>query len=194
MQLLAPDSVIPEYCRKPVLVLGCGNVLFGDDGLGPAVVERLLSEVDGAKAEDVCLLDVGTAARKVLFTIALSEVRPRCLLVVDAVDVGKAPGEVFTLSVDELPATKTDDFSMHQIPTSNLLRELRDACGVAVEIVSCQVGSVPETVCPGLSDAVLKAVPEICRNVWERVDGHAHRRTSSSSGQRARPDRPDPPR
>lgn len=180
MQLLAADPVIPEYCRKPVLVLGCGNVLFGDDGLGAAVIQRLLSEVHGARADDVCLLDVGTAARKVLFTLALSEVRPRCLLVVDAVDVGKAPGEVFTLSLDELPVTKTDDFSMHQVPTSNLLRELRDACGVTVEIVSCQVGSIPEAVRPGLSVEVLQAVPEICRNIWERVDGHARGRNPRS--------------
>jgi coenzyme F420 hydrogenase subunit delta len=94
-------------------------------------------------------------------------------VVVDAVDLGRAPGEVFTLPLDDLPVKKIDDFSMHQVPTSNLLRELRDACGVLVEIVSCQVGHIPETVRPGLSDAVERALPAICREVWERVDGHA---------------------
>lgn len=174
MQLLAEDEVLPDYCRRRVLVLGCGNILFGDDGLGPAVIEQLRCQADRAGAGEVCLLDVGTAARKVLFTIALSEVRPRVLLVVDAADAGRPPGEVFTLSLDDLPANKTDDFSMHQFPTSNLLRELRDSCGVTVEIVSCQVGTIPETVRPGLSEAVTRAVPEICRRIWERVDGHAH--------------------
>jgi len=173
VQLLAPGGLVPDYCRKPVVVLGCGNVLFGDDGLGPAVIERLGREAPDTWAEQVCLLDVGTGARKVLFDMALSEVRPRRLLVVDAVDAGRAPGDVFTLSLDDLPTNKTDDFSMHQLPTSNLLRELRDGCGVEVEIVSCQVAAIPEAVCPGLSEAVTRAVPEICRLIGERVDGHA---------------------
>jgi len=30
---------LPDFCRKPTLVLGIGNLLFGDDGFGCAVVE-----------------------------------------------------------------------------------------------------------------------------------------------------------
>lgn len=172
MQLLAADGPVPDFCRKPLVVLGCGNILFGDDGLGPAVIEQLGREAPGDWADRVCFLDVGTGARTVLFDMALSEVRPRRLLVVDAIDAGRPPGEVFTLSLDDLPANKTDDFSMHQFPTSNLLRELRDGCGVEVEIVSCQVAAIPDVVRPGLSEAVTRAVPEICRLIWERVDGH----------------------
>jgi len=47
---------------------------------------------------------------------------------------------------------------MHQIPTSNLLRELRDLCGVEIAVMACQVESVPESVNPGLSDTVKAAV------------------------------------
>ena len=63
--------------------------------------------------------------RKLLFTLCLSPVRPRRLLIVDAVDVGREPGEWFEIDPSEIPAIKLDDFSMHQVPTSNLLRELR---------------------------------------------------------------------
>jgi coenzyme F420 hydrogenase subunit delta len=180
VQLLGTGGPVPDYCRKPVVVLGCGNILFGDDGLGPAVIERLEGEAPAAWAEQVCLLDVGTGARKVLFDMALSDSRPEVLLVVDAVDAGRAPGEVFALSIDDLPANKTDDFSMHHFPASNLLRELRDGRGVEVEILSCQVAAIPETVRPGLSEAVTRAVPEICRLIRGRVDGHA--RDTASGG------------
>ncbi len=166
MQLL---DVIPEFCRKPVLVLGCGNVLFGDDGFGPAVVQRLEEELPAASRGRICLLDVGTGARGVLFTLALSEVRPERLIVVDAVDAGRPPGELFTLPLDQMPAPKLDDFSMHQVPTSNLLRELRDARGVSVEILCCQVARIPETVAPGLSDAVRDALPAACRAILNRT-------------------------
>ncbi len=30
---------LPDFCRKPTVVLGVGNILFGDDGFGCAVVD-----------------------------------------------------------------------------------------------------------------------------------------------------------
>ncbi|UCF14288.1 MAG: hypothetical protein JSW59_12810, partial [Phycisphaerales bacterium] len=71
---------------------------------------------------------------------------------------GRKPGELFCLDIDSLPEIKLDDFSMHQIPTSNLLRELRDICGVEVVVVACQVANPCEIVNPGLSAPVERAV------------------------------------
>ncbi|MEE9150522.1 MAG: coenzyme F420 hydrogenase, partial [Thermoplasmata archaeon] len=68
----------------------------------------------------------------------------------------------------DLPENKIDDFSMHQMPTSNLLRELRDLCHVEVRILSCQVKNIPEEVEPGLSDTLKKKVPEICELIENR--------------------------
>jgi coenzyme F420 hydrogenase subunit delta len=167
VQLLAREDVLPEFCRKRVLVLGCGNVLFGDDGFGPAVVEWL--EKHCRVPDDVCVLDAGTGVRTILFTVTLSEHRPAKVIVVDAVDATRRPGELFTLSIDELPPRKIDDFSLHQLPTSNLLKELRDLCGVEVSIVSCQVTTIPDSVCPGLSDALQRAVPKACEMVLAQI-------------------------
>ena len=33
--------MIEDILKKPILILGCGNILFGDDGFGPAVIEHL---------------------------------------------------------------------------------------------------------------------------------------------------------
>ena len=35
-------SGIPDIPDKNILVFGCGNILFGDDGFGPRVAEELL--------------------------------------------------------------------------------------------------------------------------------------------------------
>ncbi len=35
-----------NYWNKEILILGCGNVLFGDDGFGPAVAEHLLKNFE----------------------------------------------------------------------------------------------------------------------------------------------------
>ena len=149
---------LPEYCLKPTLILGCGNMLFGDDGFGCEAVEYL--ETHYTLPEDVCVLDVGTGVRKLLFTLCLSPVRPRRMLIVDALDVGRAPGELFEIAPKDIPAIKTDDFSLHQLPTSNLLRELEDQCGVEVRVLGCQTTALPEEICPGLSEPVRRALPQ----------------------------------
>jgi coenzyme F420 hydrogenase subunit delta len=150
------EDVTPEYCACETLVLGCGNDLFGDDGFGPAVARRLRLRPD--LPPSVLAMDVGTSVRQVLFNVVLSPVKPKRIVVVDAVDLGRKPGEVWTLAADELPMVKCDDFSMHQLPTSNLLREVSNLGGVGVTCVVGQVSGIPPEVRPGLSPPVERAV------------------------------------
>jgi len=152
------EDVIPDFCCKPALILGCGNVFFGDDGFGCALAEYLEAHFDVPGS--VCLLDAGTGVRKLLFTLCISSVRPRRLLIVDAADFGREPGEWFEIDPTDIPAVKLDDFSMHQLPTSNMLRELQQQTGVEVRVLACQTGPLPEEVCPGLSGPVQRAVRE----------------------------------
>jgi len=157
---------VPEYCRRGVVVLGCGNTLFGDDGFGPAAIEHMSGRED--LPGDVCLLNVGTSAREILFDIALSDDRPRRIIVVDAMDCGQEPGTVLEVDLDAIPENKRDDFSMHQAPTSNLLRELRDFCGMEVVLIVCQPALIPEEVEPGLSAPARGAVGRAARAVLEQ--------------------------
>jgi coenzyme F420 hydrogenase subunit delta len=156
---------IPVYCRKEILIAGVGNQLFGDDGFGPEVIEYLENHYN--IPEKVCLADAGTGIRKILFTITLSEVRPRVIVVIDAVDKGREPGEIFDISLDEIPVEKIDDFSIHQVPSSNLLKELKEFSSVKVVIKVCQVKSIPETIQSGLSKPLKKAVPMMAQRIAE---------------------------
>lgn len=152
------SNTVPDFCRNETLILGCGNIFFGDDGFGCALIEYLQSRYEAPVG--VCLLDAGSGIRKLLFTLCLSDVRPRRLLVVDAVDVGRAPGEWFEIDPADIPAVKLDDFSLHQFPTSNLLRELQQQAGIEVRVLACQTGALPDQVCPGLSEPLRRALPE----------------------------------
>ncbi|MQY61375.1 hydrogenase maturation protease [bacterium] len=156
---------LPIYCRKEILIAGCGNKFFGDDGFGPEVVEYLTKHY--SIPENICLLDVGTAIRKILFTISLGEARPELIVIIDAVDKGRKPGEIFDISLDEIPKEKTDDFSIHLVPSSNLLKELQDLCSVKVRVMVCQIKTIPETVESGLSEPVKKAVPLMAKKIAE---------------------------
>jgi len=153
----------PEWYDKSILILGCGNVLIADDGFGPAVAQRLRESF--TIPADVCVLDAGTCVREILFDTILSDRKPAKIVIVDAMDCGRRPGELFWLDIDALPKIKLDDFSMHQIPTSNLLRELRDLCGIEVIIMACQVSGATDRVKPGLSIPVGRAVEEAARTL-----------------------------
>jgi coenzyme F420 hydrogenase subunit delta len=191
------NSYLPDFCTKPVLILGCGNRLFGDDGFGPAVIDYLFAhyEIPG----DVYAMDVGTAVRKLLFTLSLSEKRPRRILIIDAVDKvyglvdERSPGEIFELSLDDVPAEKKDDFSLHQAPSSNLAKELRDV-GVDIRVMVCQVARIPTIVEPGLSEVLRKAVPEMARLIaedyfcTEACPVETYRAPSSSTSWLVKPD------
>ena len=67
------------------LLLGVGNPLRGDDGVGLAVVDWLQER---GLPPDVVVVDGGTAGLELVLTLA----DYRRALIVDAVDMGRAPG------------------------------------------------------------------------------------------------------
>lgn len=159
-------SIIREIQSSRVLILGCGNKLLGDDGFGPAVIEEL--QKNYRLPADVHAEDVGTSIREVLFDIALSEKRPAHLILVDTIrKEGRSHGDVFELNVDDLTEKKIADYSMHQFPTSNLLREIAELCGVRVTILAAQVAELPEVLTMELSETMQQAVHLAARKAFE---------------------------
>ncbi len=156
-----------DYWNKEILVLGCGNVLFGDDGFGPAVVEHLNKNYE--IPQRVYVMNAGLSVREILFNMVLSDKRPKTIIIVDAVDVGRTPGEMFELDITDIPEKKIDDFSMHQLPTSNLLRELENMCGVNVRIISVQIQNIPDEVSPGLSRVIRDSIPAACEKILSAI-------------------------
>jgi len=149
--------MIHELMNGRRLIFGCGNTLFGDDGFGPAVVERLKQA--GDLPSEVVAEDVGTSISDILFDIVLSQDRPDALWIVDAVSMpGRSPGQVFELPVENIPQNKQADFSMHQFPAVNLLQEMQDQAGVEVRVLAVQIEQVPDEVRPGLSRPVQEAI------------------------------------
>lgn len=78
-----------------VLVVGCGNLLRGDDGVGPVLVRHLWDRgvPDGAK-----LVDGGTAGMDVGFQMRGAQ----RVVIVDASSTGAAPGTVYRMPGEEL--------------------------------------------------------------------------------------------
>ncbi|MFH0809616.1 MAG: hydrogenase maturation protease [Pseudomonadota bacterium] len=168
---------LPAHLACRVLVLGVGNRLYGDDGFGPRVVERLKEHAalpeEVCLSGDVCLIDAGTSAAGILFDLALAEekTRPVLLLLIDAVDLPKKkhqPGDLWEMTPADLPANKRDDFSLHQLPGSDLLAEL-DRAGCRVRIIACQIKEIPDRMREGLSAEVDLALEGAAEMVMKRA-------------------------
>ncbi len=77
----------------PAVVIGLGNPLLGDDGVGLRVIDELRRRCDRAPASlppDARLVAAGTPSLDLLPVVGDA----RALLVIDAIDAGRAPGSV----------------------------------------------------------------------------------------------------
>lgn len=146
----------------PVVVLGCGNTLFGDDGVGPRAVAELADECHPDSG--AVFLDAGTSVRTLLADLLLSGASPRRLIVVDAVmEPGREPGSIL-----EWPLRDSDSAdpgkrpaSLHQAPTPLLLEAVRSRLGCEVRVLTVQAARIPEEMDETMSPEALAALPEL---------------------------------
>ncbi|MEM8709498.1 MAG: hydrogenase maturation protease, partial [Planctomycetota bacterium] len=92
-----PNAPLPG---PPVCVIGCGNLLRGDDAAGPILIRRLW---DLGTGEHTRLVDGGTAGMDVAFQMRGAE----RVILIDACTVGDEPGTLFRVPGDaiaDLPA------------------------------------------------------------------------------------------
>jgi hydrogenase maturation protease len=98
------------------LVLGLGNILLGDEGVGVRVVERLLEQYDLPRS--VRGIDGGTLGMALLPYVEEAS----HLVLVDAVQANRAPGTLFRLVGDEIPGFLQEPrISSHQTSLNNLV-------------------------------------------------------------------------
>lgn len=127
-----------------VVVLGIGNELRGDDGLGLALARRLKGKLPFP------VLEGGSAPENMLGRVRT--MRPDVVVVVDAVDFGGEPGEVRTIGLDEVGPW---GFSTHGPSIGPFLDFLREE-GIRTVVLGVQ----PEdtNLGRGLSRPVLEAI------------------------------------
>ncbi|MDU6684195.1 MAG: HyaD/HybD family hydrogenase maturation endopeptidase [Enterobacteriaceae bacterium] len=103
-----------------ILVLGVGNILLSDEGIGVRVIEAL--EQRYVLPDNVDVLDGGTAGMELLEAMASRT----HLIIVDAIVSRKSePGELLILRDDEVPVLFNNKISPHQLGLSDVLSALR---------------------------------------------------------------------
>jgi coenzyme F420 hydrogenase subunit delta len=148
-----------------ILVIGCGNILFKDDGFGPTVIKRLEEySKEHSLPENSMLIDAGTGGPHFIFS--LPQECWKKLIIVDIVQFGAEPGTIRTFSVEELPEGSYEN--VHSWPVSQPLHDLSKQCEIVV--VGCQ----PETISApdvelGLTESVENAIPKAINVILKEI-------------------------
>lgn len=148
------------------LVLGLGNTIMSDDGIGPKVIEQL--QQNTGLPEGVLLLDGGTLGLDLL---------PRLegvqrLIIVDAVEIGKPAGTCVRLAGDEVPMALETKLSPHQMGMKDLLAVARLMGQLPDEIVLIGVQPACLEMDTELTAPVAAALPTLVAMVQTELAGN----------------------
>jgi hydrogenase maturation protease len=137
---------------KKILLLGVGNILYTDEGVGVRAVERLLETY--VFSDNVTLMDGGNLGMRLMGPLMESDY----CIVLDAVLGGDAPGTIYRLTGEDLRKSLAFKDSMHQ---SDLVDTL----------IYCELaGKRPETVVIGMEPFDFKTMSiELSPTVADRV-------------------------
>jgi len=104
--------------RAPILILGIGNILLRDEGVGVHVVRAMESM---PLPDDVELLDGGTAGADLLDAVS----ERRTLIVIDALDADVPPGTIVRMTPEDLSTPTSDSISLHEFGLAETLTMAR---------------------------------------------------------------------
>jgi hydrogenase maturation protease len=151
-----------------ILVLGVGNTLLSDEGVGVHVVKALLSPPNLAR-EGVEYVDGGTLS----FTLAVPIQLAKALIVVDAAQLNAAPGTLRVFLGDEMDRFLNSNrkSSVHDVGLTDL-RAIAILAGqwperramIAIQPQKLDWGEYP-------TDEVAAAIPKACSEINLLIDG-----------------------
>ena len=154
--------------RRGTVVIGLGNPLLADDGLGLEIVSRLARTYDCGP--DVDLEDGGTWGMNLLPMLEQAE----RVLFIDAIRTGAAPGTVQRIDGESIPRQLGLKLSPHQV-------DLQDLVAVATlrgtfPSVAVAIGVEPEIVetRPGLSASVAARIDDVLDVVIDQLKAWGH--------------------
>ena len=155
--------MVNNMSQKQILVLGVGNILLRDEGIGVRIVEKL--QQDYTFSPNVRLLDGGTLGLKLLEPITEADV----LIVVDAIISGQPPGTLERLPLAELRSRISIKNSLHQL---DLLETLAHAEFLESLPETTIIGIEPDDTCTlslELSDIIHARREDMVSAVLEEI-------------------------
>jgi len=167
-------------CDKMIKVLGAGNYLMADDGVGIHILQKL----EKYNRTDIELENAGVGGLAILDLMEDAD----DVIIVDAVRGGGGePGSIYRFTDKELPPAHLFMMSLHDlnlVDTLSLGRQIQpELMPDSIVIIGIEVERV-EGICTELSPKVQAAADKVVQIVFEEIERLKNRKADSVSGQK----------
>ncbi|MEK7627524.1 MAG: hydrogenase maturation protease [Patescibacteria group bacterium] len=146
---------------KKTLILGIGNPLFSDEGIGPYAVEELKKY---ALPVNVDVIDGGTGG----FGLIRYFQQYDNIIVIDAVDMNTAPGTIRKLKLSDVEGKTHTCHSLHQTSFTEIV-QLANTLGNFPEITIFGVQPENTKNLGGLTPEIKKSMPALIAWLMEEI-------------------------
>jgi hydrogenase 3 maturation protease len=143
-----------------IVILGIGNEIKGDDGLGPNIAWKLNDLFE--KNDDVIVFDGGTVPEN--YTSLIRNEEPTHIILVDAVEMKKEPGYIRVVQKDEIAKY---NISTHAMPISFLIKFMETTIGARIILVGMQPKNME--LAEGISKEVEKSIEIVVNTLFELI-------------------------
>jgi hydrogenase maturation protease len=154
---------------KPVIVIGLGNPLMTDEGIGTAMVEGLAALAADGKlpSENVDYLDGGCGGMYLLHSIA----ERKKVILIDCAKMGLEPGAICRFTPDEVNTVKQmTHLSLHEVDILRVieLAKLLDQCPDEIVIFGIQPAAIAPRI--GLTASIEARLPEYVAAISREIE------------------------
>jgi len=147
---------------KDTVIIGIGNILLQDDGVGVHVIKQLEDEKLPSTIE---LVDGGTSTLDMLgFFLDFKKV-----IVVDCLRAGLKPGTIYKIKPEDIKNYKKENLSIHDVQILDVAR-MANMMNKYPEVVI--FGIEPEKISLDLemTEIMVSKIPEIIRNIKKELE------------------------
>lgn len=147
---------------KPVLLLGVGNILLSDEGVGVHVIKKMqnLPPMEGVE-----IVDGGTSGADLLDIISDRQK----VIIIDAMTSGEKPGTVLKFSGDSLVRDKNPSMSLHDVGIFDTLHMAKMIGSAPREVVVFGIEPASLDFAMELSSTLQKIVPSLIEAVLQEI-------------------------
>lgn len=159
----------PSITDKKINIIGIGNTLYTDEGVGVHIMPYLEEALSGFN--NVELLEGATDGMRLLEPVEEADY----LIIIDAINAGKPGGEMITIRQEEIPRYYGVKMSVHQVGFQEVLfaADLRGRLPEEMVMFGIQPDSLDLHI--GLSDKVKGKLPDLVASVVEQVQQWSER-------------------
>ncbi|WP_286933932.1 MULTISPECIES: hydrogenase 3 maturation endopeptidase HyCI [Aminobacterium] len=144
-----------------IILWGTGNPLFGDDGVGPFVVQYLQKK---EMEHPICAINCETTPENYIGD--LQRRHPDLLLIVDAADMGLPPGSTRQIPFEEI---QNATFSTHGLPLDLLLKEKAQEIPIIFIGIQPYSQELGDSLSLPVQNAALELISLLLSGKWEDI-------------------------